>query len=245
VAVRSIEAGTSQQAKIGIITTISSTITNAAADLAVTNPLATAGAADEEKDDELRTRARGFWNAARRGTIGAIENGALAVAGVQTASAFETLDQFGRPAKRVQLVVSDPFTTVLVADNPTPATYQAQSQILATTVFNALYDVRAAGIDVRVYVGVVELLGVQLGLAFKAGYDTETVSAQARAFVANYINALAPGASFVYEDAINQLRLVDGLQITGNEILSPTGNVVPQPLQVLRSSQALVVASQM
>lgn len=241
---RSQNAGLSQQAKANTVTNLASQITNAPSDLAVTNPLATVGAADEESDDELRTRAREFFPNARRGTIGAIQNKALEVPGVQTATAFEYLDEFGRPAKVVQLVISDPFTTSLVSTTPTPVAYETQSQVLADTVFDSLVDTRAAGINVLVYVGVVEMLGIQLGLAFRAGFDAAETTARARAGIANYINSLSPGQAFVYTTAINRLRLVQGLDVQGNEILSPLGDVTPQQLQVLRTSQALVVASQ-
>lgn len=240
---RSQNAGASQQAKANSITNLASQITDAPSDLVVTNPLATVGAADEEIDSEYITRARNFFPNARRGTIGAIQNRALDVPGVQTATAFEYLDEFGRPAKVVQLVISDPFSASLVAASPTPAAYQAQSQVLANVVFDALSDWRAAGINVLVTVAIVQMLGVQLGLAFKPGFDPSEVSARARAAVANYINSLSPGESFLYDQAIQRLGRVQGLDVQGNEILSPLGDVNPLPLQVLRTSQAIVVAT--
>lgn len=244
VSMRSQDAGSAFQAKAGSITNLASQIVNAPSDLTVTNPLATVGAADAELDSELVTRAREFFPNARRGTIGAIQNQALEVPGVQTATAFEFLDEFGRPAKVVQLVISDPFTLSLVAASPTPVAYQAQSQTLATTVFDSLYDTRAAGINVLVTVASVQMLGIQLGLAFLAGYSASEVTARAQAALVNYVNSLSPGQVFSYEAAINRLRMVQGLDVQGNEILSPLGDTTPLPLQVLRTSQALVVASQ-
>jgi len=242
VAMRSVQAGLDQQAAIGAIVAISDTIAGAPADLAVTNTLATAGAADEEKDDPYRARARRVYETARRGTLGAIEAGAMSVAGVKTATAFETIDEFGRPAQVVQLVVADEYVDGLLDVTPTPAIYQTQSQVLATEVFTALDDVRAAGIFVDVQVGVVTLAGVLLGLSFKTGYDPDSVALRARAQIVSTVNSLAPGESLDPADLVTALRSVAGLLITGDEIVSPTGVVVPQQLEILRTNMGLVRA---
>jgi len=243
VAIRSVLAGSAQQAASGTITSILGQITGQPSDLVVTNTLATAGADDEEKDESLRDRARLFFTTARRGTIAAIRVAALAVPGVRTATAFEVIDVFGRPAKAVQLVIADAYTDQLVNVSPTPPTYQAQSQVLALTVFNSLDDVRAAGIYVDVQVGSVVLQAVTLGLRFVAGANVDSVALQARAIVAATINALSPGSSLTIASLVAALRLINGLVVTGQEIISPPGDIAVQPLQVLRSSLALVVAS--
>lgn len=243
VAVRSVLAGASQQAANNTITSIVTQISGQPTDLRVNNTVATAGADDEEKDESLRDRARQFFTTARRGTLAAIRVAALGVPGVRTATAFEVIDVFGRPAKAVQLVVSDAFTDQLVNVNPTPATYQAQSQVLSTTVFNALEDVRAAGIFVDVSVAQVVLQGVTLGLRFLAGVNVDTVALKARAIVAATINSQRPGQAMTISSLISALQLITGLIVTGQEIISPAGDVVAEPLQVLRTSLSLVVAS--
>lgn len=243
VAIRSALAGLSQQAQIGTITSIIDTVPGAPAGLTVTNPVATAGADDEERDEELRARARLFFPSARRGTINAIVAAALAVQGVRTANAFEVLDALGRPAKGVTLAVSDAFTEQLVTVAPTPPAYQAQSQILAAAVQAGLYDARAAGIFVNVLVAQVVLQGVQLALSFQAGASVDLGALKARAAVVAYMNSLSPGAAFSRAAALNALRTVPELFITGNEIASPAGDVVAQPLEVLRTTLGLVVAA--
>jgi uncharacterized phage protein gp47/JayE len=242
VAVRSTLAGANQQAAIGTITAIVSAITGAPAGITVNNVVATSGAADVETDDSLRARARSFFTTARRGTIGAIQAAALAVPGVVTATAFEVLDAFGRPAKAVNLVVADQFTASLVNITPQPPTYQTQSQTLATQVFQGLADARAAGIFVDVQVGQVVLQGVQLALRFAAGVDIGSVTLQACAAVVGYVNGLAPGAAMTIAGIIGILRAVPGLIVTGNEVVSPPGDVIAEPLQVLRTSLALTLA---
>jgi len=243
VAVRSADAGISQQAAIGTITNILDMPPSSPADLVVTNTLATAGADDAEKDDALRERARSFFVTARRGTLNAIRAAAENVNGVRAATAFEVLDEYGRPAREVQLVVADAFTEALIDTVPTPAAYETQSQVLAEQVFLALDDWRAAGIFVNVTVARVTLMGVRLGLTFVAGVNTDVVALRARAQIVAYINELRPGERFVLTTAIERLRRVPGLIVTGGEILSPVGDVAPLQLEVLRATLGLVVAA--
>ena len=238
--VQSTLAGANQQAKAGTITSIASQIPSSPADLVVTNALATAGADDAETDPSLRDRARRFFVSARRGTLGAIVAGALAVPGVREASAFEILDALGRPAKWVTLSVTDAFTETLAELATVPPTYATQCQAFALTVFAGLEDVRAAGIYVDVSVAQVILQVVHLALTFLAGFDEDAVASSAAAVVVDYVNGLSPGASFVPADAVNALRGVEGLYVTGSEIVSPAGTVTVTPLQVLRTTIALV-----
>lgn len=242
VPIRSVLAGADQQASKESITSIVSTINGAPSDLTVTNIVATVGADDEESNESLRDRARRFWTSSQRGTIGAIENGALAVPGVRSASAIEVLDAYGRPARWVQLIISDSFTESLALLDTVDPTYDTQSQQLAQKVFLALSDIRAAGNFVQVIVGQVILQSVQLQLTFIAGVDVDVVALQARAQVVNYTNELQPGETWTVANAINALRRVSGLIITENEIVSPAGNVLPKTTQVIRTTLALVTA---
>lgn len=241
VAVRSLLAGLDQQAQKDTIKSVLDPIPNAPASLQVTNPLATTGADDEESDDDLRTRARRYFETIRAGTVPAIEFKALSYPGVRRAKAFEVLDALGRPAKAVQLIIADAFTDVLVntADNA----YEAQSQILADAVYASLIDTRGAGIFVDVFLGQVVLQSVLLALNFTADADIEMTALQARAAIVLYVNGLAPGSPFQIAGALDALRSVPGLIVTGSEILSPLGNVVPATRQVLRTNMALVRAT--
>lgn len=243
VEVRSVLPGADQQARKNTITSIVSQLTNRPDDLVVTNPLATAGADDEEKDDKLRARARLFFTTARRGTLKAIEAAALEVPGVSTANIYEGIDTLGRPARYANLIIADAFTEDLIDLDPTPASYQTQSQVLANAVADALTDVRAAGIYIQVQVASVTLQAVTLGLRFLAGVNADLVALNARGSVAAWINSLRPGDDLLVDDMIRVLRKVNGLDVTGDEILSPAGDVVVPVLGVLRSSINLVVAT--
>lgn len=240
--VRSVLAGANQNAATGQITSIITAIPSSPTGFRVTNPFATAGGDDAETDDSLRDRARRFFTTVRRGTLGALEEAALGVAGVRKAAAFEVIDALGRPARMVQLVVTDSFTEQFIDYSTVPARYQTQSQVLAAEVFNALADVRPAGIFVQVIVANVVLQPVQLALTFTAGANVNTAALTARAAITTYINSLAPGQSFVYADALAVLTAVPGLSRTASSIASPAGSVAVKPLQVLRTSLGLVSA---
>jgi len=240
---KSVLAGANQQVTPNTLTNISSAITGSPADLVVTNPLASTGASDVESDASFRERGRAFFFTARRGTLRAIEQGALAVPGVDKASAYEVLDLSGRPARLVGLVIADQYTDTLARLTSIPATYAAQSAALAQTVFNALQDYRAGGIFVQVQVAAVRMLSVQLALSFQAGVNIDNVATSARAAVVGVVNALNPGADLAPGALLDALRRVNGLVITGNEIVSPPGVVVVNPLEVLRTTLAIVNAT--
>lgn len=239
--VRSVLAGLDQQAKKNTITSIVSTITGSPTDLVVNNSLATSGADDAESDSSLRERARRFFTTARRGTITAIEQGALAVPGVRRATAIEVIDVLGRPARLVQLIIADAFTDALVEQDVNPASYQAQSQALSQAVFSSLSDVRAAGIFVQVFVAQVVLQPIVLQLRFQAGVNADQTALVARASVVAATNDLNPGEILEIADLLEILSKVPGLApIQGDEVTSPPGDIVPKALQVVRTSLNLV-----
>lgn len=244
VAVISAAAGLGSQARADTITSIGSILPSSPANLAVSNPLATAGGDDSETDDQLRERARAFFTTARRGTVAAIQEVALGVPGVRNAVAFEVLDAFGRPAKSVQLVIADGFTETLAELDTVPPSYQTQSAVLADTVFQALADTRAAGVFVDIQLAKVVLQTVILALAFSpAVTNVDSIALQARARVAAFINSLKPGALLQRSAISLVLQGVPGLVIFGGEVLSPVQDVQAQQLEVLRTTLGLVVAT--
>ncbi len=250
VAVRSQLAGANQQAKAGTITNITGTIPFSPSGLTVTNPIATAGASDRESDTDFRERGRAFFTTVQRGTLSAITQGALAVPGVVSASTYETYDSAGGPNKRVICVIADKYTDTLANYSVVPPTYEAQSKVLAQNVFNALEAYRPAGVFVQVQLAQVVPQPIVMSLSFQAGVDINAVATAARAAVANYINSLQPGQSLYLSALIQVLQGTSGLIVTGDEIVSPANVIVStdplvyvQPLQVLRTTLALVRAS--
>ena len=240
VAAQSVLAGADQQIKSGQLTSIISQIIGSPADLVVTNPLASFGAANEEGAAAFRRRGKLFFTTARRGTLDSIEAAALDVPGVATATAFETLDRLGRPNHVVELIVTDEFTDALADLTEVVPSYETQNAAFSVTVFNGLSDARPAGTFVNVRVAQVILQSVTLSLSFRAGSDVDSGSAGARSAVVNYLNERPPGSAFIVQEVIAILETVPELIVTGGEVVSPSGDVIPTPLQALRTTFALV-----
>ena len=235
VEVRSALAGQSQKAKIGSITSITSQLSGAPTSVLVSNSAASFGGEDEETDAQLAARARAFFKNASKGTLSAITAAALAVPGIVTAQAFEHVDALGRSLGVVDLVVTDSFTNQFITSGAVPG-YQSQIAALTDAVSSALDDTRAAGIQVRVVVAQVLIQSVKLALTFRAGFDTAAVTNAVIGTIIEYINTGAPGQGIVVSDMRALLKTIPGLYYTGNEIVSPTGSIVCQPLQVFRTS---------
>jgi uncharacterized phage protein gp47/JayE len=235
------KAGLSQAVLAGTLTSITGTITGSPADLVVTNDTASSGQGDEELDDDFLARARKYWTTAARGTLGAIERGALDTAGCRRASAFEIVDPDGTPARLAEVVVADQFTDQLVDwSGGIPAGYAVQSAALAGAVRANLWDFRAAGIQVMVTTAVVVLQPVALALRYQAGADTTVASAAAQAAIVATVNNLSPGESLDPAVLITALRRVPGLVVLGDEVRTPNGIVIPGTSEVLRTTMALV-----
>jgi uncharacterized phage protein gp47/JayE len=230
VPLQSVLTGLSQQVSIGQITSMA--LAAAPADVSVTNTEASSGAADEEKDEALRDRAKRFYTTSQRGTLTAIERGALGVPGVRVAKAFEVVEPDSTPARLVDLMIADEFTEQLVDASVTPTSYQTQSDLLALTVKSTLQEVRAAGINVLVTVAQVRILGITLLLRYRTGVDVAATTEAARARTVAYTNALAPGETFVVDDLEDLLQTVPGLNVRDQ---------TAENLQVWRTSSDEVV----
>ena len=194
----------------------------------VTNPEPAAGGDDPETDARLRQRARNFYLAVRRGTIAAIEFGALTVAGVRLATATEETDPNGDETGVVTLAIAD-----------------AQGQgnaALAAAVRGALIEYRAAGIVVDVIAAVPSFQAITLLLRFQTGFDSSIVFAQVQQAILAAVNALAPGATLTVALITAAARQVPGVIVLDDAVQAPVGDVVPAQGEVIRTSLALITA---
>jgi hypothetical protein len=157
--------------------------------------------------------------------------------------AFEPMDSAGVQARVVTLMITDTFTEQLIDVVGTVPTYAAQSSAFTSVVRSGIRNVRAGGIYVDIQIAAIVLLGMTLVLRFEAGVDTTSVAVQARTMIVEYVNGLAPGVPYVPADALNILRRVPGLIVTGAEIYSPAGTVQPRPLEALRTHLGLVLVN--
>jgi uncharacterized phage protein gp47/JayE len=199
------------------------------ATITVTNPLTTAGGADVEDDDTFKNRIRNFWITARRGTIGAIQQGALSVPGVISAQAVEALTAGGTPARIVNLYISDSSGVASAA--------------LAANVASALLDYRAAGITVLIATSIPQLVSIQIALSFAAGVDTITLSSLVQTAIVNFVNSLPVNGTLLISDLgtiLTRFKQAGVIVQTPGSIIAPVGDLVPAIGSTLRTTPALV-----
>jgi uncharacterized phage protein gp47/JayE len=200
--------------------------------LQVNNDLATAGGEDAEIDDDYRNRLLNFWLTARRGTLGAIVQGALATPGVVSASATEVINGIGQPARIVILYIAD-------SSGVASAELAAQVQVV-------LDDYRAAGIAVVIVPGIPQLVSIVLSLTFAATASTQTVSTNVQAAVVNFVNSLPVNGplQLLQLGAVLQRFASQGLIPNASSIVSPVGDLVPALGSTLRTLPNLVTVAQ-
>jgi len=184
------------------------------ATLTITNAVTAGGGNDEESDDELRVRARNFWQTLRRGTLGALEFGALQVASVRIARATEDAGGI------VTLVVTDSdgnSTAMMVAD-----------------VVTEIENWRAAGSIVNVFGGTALIVNVTGTLVVNPGVDATVLGPIAALAIAGRIRKQRQGET-LHLDSIKAAGIsVDPDAIDALTLSTPIADVTPLAAQVIR-----------
>ena len=230
-------AGASQKAAPNKIRNIITSFVGApSSGMTVTNTAATFGGEDKEKDSDYAVRYTRRYLAARRATIGAIEQAVLEVPGIVKCTVFENLDTLGRPIGYVQAVIADSYTEQFVTSAATPASYASQLASLQIQIESLLREWRAAGVGVVITFAQVVIQSCKIVLNYVAGADQAAVNAVVLSKINQHINNLRPGQMLVLDDIKNIVRNTSGVYYTGNEVVTPVGNITPLPGQVLRTS---------
>jgi hypothetical protein len=193
------------------------------------NDLTTAGGEDAEDDDTFKSRLRQFWTTNQRGTLAAIQFGALTVPGVVSAVAIEALSPItGLPARLVNLYIADSSG---VASVP-----------LAQAVAVVLNSYRGGGIPVVVSTSIPFIQTITLSLSFAAGVDQVTLGNQIVGAVVEFVNSLAVnGTLYVAQlQSLLQRYATDGLIPSQGTIVYPTSDVVPAVGQTIRTTTSSV-----
>ena len=190
----------------------------------INNADAAAGGEPAESNDIFRERIRDFWRAARRGTLGAIEFGALTVAGVLSAEAVEQLDN-GIPNRLLELFIADSSGVA--------------NQVLANQVAVALNEYRAGGIYVNINTSRPIIVDLVLQLTFKAGVNTSKLTDDIRNSLVAFINSLAVNQQLLVADintVLSRFRS-DGLIPNDSSIVEPVGDIIPELGTTIRTRQ--------
>jgi uncharacterized phage protein gp47/JayE len=181
---------------------------------------ATAGGSPEETDPELRERCRGVASTRERGTLKALETGALQVPIVRRATAVEDLSG---------------LTIVFVTDaaggstgDPvlvTPAVVDDGTMTKKVAV--ELMFWRAAGAVVTVTGGILQTVDITLQLTVKLGIDIGALIVKIQGALPIQIARLAIGQT-LYRDYIQAaVRAVDPDNIVAVGVLAPVVDVAP------------------
>lgn len=153
------------------------------ATITVTNVELAAGGADKESDDDYRRRGAAAWITQRRGTLKALEQGALEVTGVASAVATEDPDTG--------------IVTVSIADQN-----GGSNMRLVYLVQENLEDWRAAGSVVTVAGGLPAVIDMNIEITEATeGFDVTSASPAIVASVTRLLNDLRRG-EIGYLDAI-------------------------------------------
>jgi hypothetical protein len=185
------------------------------ATLTVTNAAAAAGGNDEESDEELRVRARLFWQTLRRGTLAALEFGALQVASVRTVRATE--DQ------------STGEVIVVVADSDGGSTAQ-----MVSDAEGEIENWRAAGVQVAVLGGTVLEVDITGVLVVNDGVDAAALAPLCVAAIEGRLRKQRQG-EILYLDSIKAAGIgVDPDAIDALVLSLPAANVEPTTTQTVR-----------
>lgn len=198
--------------------------------LTVTNADFGAGGYDREPDAAYRERGRAFFRTARRGTLGAIELGALSTPGIAYATVDEQLDDFGDPTGYVFVYAGD-------------VNGQA-NQVLVQQLKYGLREYRAGGIVPLVVGAVPEYVDVTYKPAVLAGYDPQTVFDQLRFATVALVNQTSPNKPLERSLLMALARRVPGLVVRDDLLVSPVGDLYPTaPGRVLRTTPDRVTSS--
>lgn len=182
-----------------------------------TNGGAAGGGNEEESDPDLRVRARNFWQTLRRGTLGALEQGALNVASVRVARATEDPDTG--------------IVTMVVSDSAGNSTAQMVAGVTAE-----LENWRAGGSVVVVLGATVLLVNVTGTLIAEPGVDTSVLGPVAADAIIGRMNKQRQGET-LFLDSIKAAALgVDPDALNALVLTTPLSDVVPSsPNQVVRA----------
>lgn len=199
--------------------------------MTVTQSAWATGGSVAETDAELKARAKGFWTAARRGTIGAIEYGAKKVPGVKNAMAIESVIYVGST-----LIPQSKLVTLYASD------INGRSNAAFTAAIQAeLEDWRSCGVYVAVESGSVVFKTINIDVSYTSGADTVAVAKKVVAVILSYMNGLLYEQKMdigAIEDAVMR---IDGVSKTvPPTVMLPTGDVIAGTGQIFKTREDLI-----
>jgi len=213
VSATAVEEGAGSNVLAGEITRILDSISNDAS-FTVTNSVAAAGGNDEETDEELRARIKALSLTLRRGTLAALEFGALTVPSVRVA------------------VASEDITTGIVRVAVSDSAGSSNSQ-MTSDVETALEEYRAAGTDVTVVGGKVLSQVISVQLRLEAGFQASTLLDSVSDAIVERVSELKLGET-LYLTMIRTAAQNTNDAILDVVVITPASDVVPDDDELIR-----------
>jgi uncharacterized phage protein gp47/JayE len=199
--------------------------------MVVTNEESAVGGCDIESDDSLRERARSFWQTIQRGTLLAIQNGALTVPQVAKASVYETN-------------ITDPQNNIIakIANLAISAQNEGGNQALVDLVKQEIENWRPAGVYVNIFACEVLLIDtIKLQVSWRVGANVEQAKERIKTNIVNFVNNMEPGQIFepnILVGIILQDSAVAKVPLPA--VLTPD-RMTPKNTQVFRTNTNAVV----
>lgn len=180
------------------------------------NAARAAGGGSRESDDEFKNRARQFWLVAQRGTLGAIQLGALEVDGVGTSAAREV------PILDANNQTVAEWVSLTVADRSGYG-----NALLGAAVTSELDNWRAAGVYVQVLSASVYVTQITATFSFIPGCDTVAATERILQAILNYTNGLRIEESLRKNAIWDIIRRDRDVVKESVVIVAPAGDITP------------------
>lgn len=187
-----------------------------------------AGGTDEETDSDLRNRVRVLRSVLARGTLNALEYGALQINGVSRATA-DSSTTGPNPTGIVTVYVSD-------LDGNSNAT-------MTSAVTAELENWRAAGDVVNVVGGIQYIQTIEVALQVRAGTDVTSLITAIKTAIVYALQQLKLGDALYPSLVQTAVMNVDPQNILHCDVIQPATTLVPDPWIIFRTNTSSISVS--
>lgn len=202
----------------------------------ITSSTQPAGGAEQESDADLRDRVRRYPSTLRRGTLYALEYGALSTsnAGVSKANAIQS------ETGLVTVYVSD------ASGASSGTTHEVDPDLvddglMTTRVAIELLNWACAGSLVQVSGGAVQTVNITVSLSVRLGVDVTQLIADVEDAISARVNRLTIGDTLYKSDIVNAVKAVDPDNIVNVTVDLPATDTVPTtPGNIIRAGTITV-----
>lgn len=202
----------------------------------ITDSTQPAGGSEEESDESLRDRVRTFPSTIRRGTLAALEFGAVSTEGAGVSKATASQDSTGL----VTVYVSDASGgSSGVTTEVSPSTVDLGT--MTSKVAVELLEWACAGALVNVSGGAIQTINITVGLTVRLGVDVNQLISDVEDAISARVGKLKIGDTLYLSDVINAVKSVDPDNIVNVTMITPVVDTAPStPGNLIRPGVILV-----